>query len=195
MTETNYVMEPLAFCYETLPNRTLNELMFENMNAPANLFTEEERVFAQGLVDTVAESTVKEARRKARRGEDDLLLPTKSHYFKDLEGVSMAGSSDIGDISYIAPMGQIMTTCYPVGLSVHTWQATASHGSSIGMKGMATAACAMALSLYDLFTKPELVEQAQEEFNQATEGRRYQCAIPDDVKPVTSKQDEPLIMT
>ncbi|UOQ94661.1 hypothetical protein MUO14_06855 [Halobacillus shinanisalinarum] len=35
-------------------------------------------------------------------------------------------------MSWITPTGMISTTCPPVGVQLHSWQATASFGTSIG---------------------------------------------------------------
>ena len=95
----------------------------------------------------------------------------------------MPGSSDLGDVSWIAPLGQVMTTCAPQGVHVHTWQATASFGTTIGMKGMHYAAKTMAGAALDTLINPEIIEKAKEEFNQLRGGIEYKCAIPQDVNP------------
>jgi aminobenzoyl-glutamate utilization protein B len=103
-------------------------------------------------------------------------------------GLTMGGSSDVGDVSWIVPMGQIMTTCAPLGVQVHTWQATASFGSSIGMKGMHYAAKVMALSAYELLLDQDgILENAKAEFTASTKGVIYKPGIPTNAKPPVKK--------
>src|SRR3954453_758408 len=54
MTETSVRWEIKAGCYETMPNETLNELMYKQAEAagPFN-FTQEEEKFAEGLLQTI----------------------------------------------------------------------------------------------------------------------------------------------
>jgi aminobenzoyl-glutamate utilization protein B len=183
MTDTEVSSDILAFAYETLPNDALNELMFENMQmAGAPIFTEGEEEFARQLVSTV-DNKIVEMSKKQYGGHVEEVLPTSFDYHKHLKGVSVGGSTDVGDVSWITPVGQVMTTCAPVGVQAHSWQATASYGSSIGFKGMHLAAKTMALSLFDLVTNQELIDQARQEFSDATAGKVYLPGIPDNVLP------------
>jgi len=95
---------------------------------------------------------------------------------------SMQGSSDLGDVSWIAPLGQVFTTCAPYGVQVHTWQATAAFGSSLGMKGMHYAAKAMAGAALNSLLDPEVIKKAKEEFVKLRAGKLYECGIPEEVK-------------
>lgn len=183
MTETEVRSEILAFAYETLPNDVLNDVMYENMKQAGEIrFTESEREFARELVGTVDASIV-EMSKKQFGGQIDEILPTTLDYYRHLKGVSVGGSTDVGDVSWITPVGQIMTTCSPVGVQAHSWQATAAYGSSIGFKGMHFAAKTMAFSLYDLLTNPDLIVKAREEFVNATLGKPYIAGIPEEVEP------------
>lgn len=186
MTDTEVSSEILAFAYETLPNDALNDLMYENMKmAGAPHFTESELEFASKLVKTVDENIV-EMSKKQYGGRVEEVLPTSFDYHKQLKGVSVGGSTDVGDVSWITPVGQVMTTCAPVGVQAHSWQATASYGSSIGFKGMHLAAKTMALSLFDLLTNQELIDKAREEFSGLTAGKPYVPGIPGEVKPLAA---------
>ena len=76
----------------------------------------------------------------------------------------LTASSDSGDVSHMMPMCLISTSCWPAAVSPHTWQATASTGSSIGAKGALSAAQVMAGIAYDLYKKPEIREKIMREF-------------------------------
>ncbi|MEW9671835.1 M20 family metallopeptidase [Ammoniphilus sp. 3BR4] len=179
MTETSVTSEILANIYQTLPNEALNDLMYENMEIASPLpFSEEEQEFARNLVSTIHPDN------PALLSEIGDLLPVIPFNDKSLYGKSMGGSSDVGDVSWMIPLGQIMTTCAPKGVEFHTWQATSSFGSSIGFKGMHLAAKTMALTAYDLLmNKDHILDKAKEEFRRSTEGKPYVPGIPEEVQP------------
>jgi aminobenzoyl-glutamate utilization protein B len=55
--------------------------------------------------------------------------------------------------------------------------------STIAHKGMVAGATAMAGSILDFLTKPELVKQARSEFEKATNDMKYFEVLPADAKP------------
>lgn len=200
MTETEVDSEILAFAYETLPNSVLSEVMFENMKCSGPLqFTEEEQIFAEQLVNTVDPKVVKMSSNLfGSSAKVDELLPTTFLYNEQLKGMPVAGSTDVGDVSWIVPVGQVMTTCAPVGVQLHSWQATASFGYSIGMKGMHLAAKTMALSVFDLLNNTEKIEKAKEEFKVATINKPYKPGIPESIMPPLSENKiklDPVILS
>jgi aminobenzoyl-glutamate utilization protein B len=191
MTETEVNSEILAFSYETLPIDTLNDVMFENLKIAESLhFTKEETAYAQELVNTIDPNVVKMSKNLfGASGEG--LLRTTPEFNKELKGKQMPGSSDVGDVSWITPVAQVMTTCAPTGVQLHSWQATASFGSSIGFKGMHLAAKTMALTAYDLLNnKDNILNKAKAEFQASTNGKRYTAGIPDEVLPPVNKRIE-----
>jgi len=76
----------------------------------------------------------------------------------------MEGVTDSSEPSWFAPYGVVRVACRPVGIPGHSWGANASHGMSIGFKGMATAAKALAFAGTDLLTSPNILEEAKKEF-------------------------------
>ena len=92
------------------------------------------------------------------------------------------GSTDVGDVSYVAPTAWLNAACYAIGTSGHSWQLAAQGGTSVGEKGMLAAAKAMAHAAVTVLKDPDLLEKAREE-HQKTTGGVYVCAVPDDVKP------------
>ncbi|MFA1822044.1 amidohydrolase [Virgibacillus oceani] len=168
INDTEVESEMLAFPYETLPNDPLNELMYQNMlESKPLVYTEEEQRFAEELAKTLP---------SAGKPVEELLRTSIS--FKPYKAASMPGSSDVGDVSWIAPMGMITTTCAPKGTALHSWQATASFGTEIGYKGMHLAASSMALSAYDvLINTDNILEKAQETFDELRDGKVYEAGI------------------
>lgn len=185
MTETSVRWEIKSGCYDTLPNETLNELMFKQAEAAGTIvFTQEEEKFAEELRQTVDPSVLAAAKQLAMGADANQILDTGFYHNMKQFGITMGGSSDVGDVSWIVPMGQIMTTCAPLGIQFHTWQATASFGSSIGIKGMHYAAKLMALSAYELLLdQGTILEKAKAEFKAGTKGAEYKPGIPANAKP------------
>ena len=98
-------------------------------------------------------------------GNPNEILLTDTYNFPQMFRQSSPGSSDLGDVSWIAPLGQVLVTCAPLGVQVHTWQATASFGTMVGMKGMHYAAKTMAGAALDTLLNPDIIAKAKEELN------------------------------
>ena len=92
------------------------------------------------------------------------------------------GSTDVGDVSWITPTAQFVTAATGVSIALHSWQSTATFGSSIGSKGMIIASKVLALTGFDLLTKPNILNNAQDEFKKVTEGKKYISPLPKDLK-------------
>lgn len=176
MTETAMEYEVISGCYEILPNKVLFDLTYDNMmEIEPPSYTVQEIDFARSLQKTldphVVEAEIKKFMSEDNRDDTCLhrgvLEKEKTHYVK------LVGSSDIGDVSWIMPMNFFLTACCPLGVALHSWQATASAGSSIGMKGMLYAAKVLAGIMYDLLNNPDIVSAAKLEFAQRTENRKY----------------------
>ena len=186
MTETTVEWDIKAGCYDSLPNLTLNELMYKQWSeVPAMSFTEEEKAFAQSLQANLDPSVIASANAQIQRigGKVEDVLLTDTFHVPQLFRMSFPGSSDLGDVSWIAPLGQVMTTCAPHGTQVHTWQATAAFGTNIGFKGMHYAAIAMAGAALDSILDPTIIEKAKEEFAIQSAGHQYTPGIPSEVTP------------
>ena len=191
MTETSVHWEIKSGCYETLPNETLNELMYRQAETAGPFtFTPEEEKFAEELLQTVEPSVLAGAKNNLMGADANQMLDTDFYHNMKHFGLTIGGSSDVGDVSWIAPMGQILTTCAPLGVQLHTWQATASFGSSIGMKGMHHAAKIMALTAYELLLNQDgILEKAKAEFIASKKGVSYKPGIPANVKPPIPKEE------
>ncbi len=88
------------------------------------------------------------------------------------------GSTDVGDVSWIAPLSMLSATCWPRSAPGHSWANAAASGTSIGHKGMLHAAKIMALVGVDLFSDPRHLERARQELGKRTAGLPYRCPIP-----------------
>jgi aminobenzoyl-glutamate utilization protein B len=93
------------------------------------------------------------------------------------------GSTDVGDVSWIAPTAQCFTTCFAYGTSPHSWQWVAQGKSSMAHKGMLIAAKTIAATALELLATPDLLSQAKTDLHRQRGGKPYVCPIPKDVKP------------
>ncbi|MEZ4679160.1 MAG: amidohydrolase [Caldilineaceae bacterium] len=191
MSGTTYDIDFVTGCYDVLPNSVMSTLMLEKLREAGDMtFTEQEKNFAKelqatfpaGSLDYSYETLQKNATGGFSKADLDNPLWEQVIPFK-AEPQVMPGSTEVGDVSYITPTGQLTTTCWPFGTPPHSWQIVASSGSSIGAKGMLHAAKAMALAAFDLMTKPALLAAAREEFVAATAGKAYVSPLPDGAVP------------
>ncbi len=169
MTETEVSMKIEYGCCEIFPSVRFADLAYENLKAaPVQQYTEEELEFAKALqshLDPVMLSKEEKLFNAAGMGMSAEICP-RDHWKK----VPLTASSDSGDVSYLMPMCAFSTACWPIGVAPHTWQATASAGSSLGEKGALYAAQVMAGIGYDLFTDENLVKELKEEFERTSDG-------------------------
>ena len=77
------------------------------------------------------------------------------------------GSTDVSDISWVAPTIGLGTATWVPGTPAHSWQAVAASGMSIGAKGGVVAAKTIALTAADLFTSPDILAAAKAELLKA----------------------------
>jgi aminobenzoyl-glutamate utilization protein B len=94
------------------------------------------------------------------------------------------GSTDVADVSWIVPTLHLSVTTAPDGAPWHAWPVVACGGMSIGHKGLAQAAKALATTMIDLFEDKDAVARIQAEFKEKTKGQVYKPYIPDGPPPL-----------
>ncbi len=170
-TETEVEVEVVNGVYSLLPNETLARVVHANLLAVGGVhYTAEERRFAEQIAATFdgPKIDVAEAAKVRPYGRSDA-----------------AGSTDVGDVSWVVPNAGFGAAAWVPGTSAHSWQAVAAGGMSIGHKGMIVAAKTLAMSVYDLFTTPELITDAHAEFVKARgAGFTYRSLIGDRKPPL-----------
>lgn len=98
------------------------------------------------------------------------------------------GSTDVGDVSWVAPTLHFYVATAPKDIPWHAWPVVASSRMSIGQKGMMLAAQALAATAVDLFENPSAREAIRSEFAQKTKGVTYRWLVPDGPPPVPASQ-------
>lgn len=177
MNGTTMDYEIISGCYEMLPNDVMYELTYKNMNEiDTPVYTDEELDFAKKIQNSLDKKLAEGEIRKLTPDADPNNLPPIYQGVlpeENLDAVSMSGSSDSGDVSWIMPMNLFLTATWPLGVAPHSWQATASSGSTLGSKGMLYAAKVFAGMMYDLYNDEELVDSAIKEFEERTKHNKY----------------------
>ncbi len=187
MAETTHSIEFLTGCCNTLPNKSLSELIVKNMREIGTpKYTPEEEAFAEEISKTIPqEEKVAWLRRSKRpdwKGLVDVVLDTS---IPDPwgEGEVAGGSTDVADVGWQTPTVEFQTTSGIIGTPGHSWQRTAMSGMSIGYESLIFAAQTMAATALDLMTKREVLKGVRDEFLKRTRGVVYKSPLPPDLKP------------
>ena len=93
------------------------------------------------------------------------------------------GSSDVGEVTLIAPTGRINFPGIVPGAIGHHWSTVASTYGSAAWKGLIAGAKVMAGTALDLFTKPDLLNSIKKEFDEYSKDHPYKSFLPDDATP------------
>lgn len=93
------------------------------------------------------------------------------------------GSTDVGDVSMIAPTATIRFPGAVPGSIGHHWSVVAGNCGSLAWKGLNAGARAMAASAIDLLTLPEELELIKAEFREYSKEHPYKPFLPEDAVP------------
>jgi len=174
MTNTTVSSRVLGSAWPQHFNKPLAEAMYENIKQVGlPKWSDDDQTLAKALQKEI----------KAReRG-----LPTELEQLRgpvSEEQRTRGGSDDIGDVSWNVPT---VTLRYPSnipGLPGHNWANAVTMATPIAHKGVTAGAKVIAMTLIDLLTKPELVEQSWSYFRDVqTKDRKYEPLISADDKP------------
>jgi aminobenzoyl-glutamate utilization protein B len=137
---------------------------------------------------TDADQRLAKALQKELKNEktDGLRTKVKDELQGPVKENTGGGSDDIGDISWNVPT---VTLRYPANipeLPGHNWANAIAMATPIAYKGVMAGAKAQAMTLLDLVTRPELVQQAWDYFRDVqTKDTKYE--------PLIRPQDQPAI--
>lgn len=194
MTDTSFERQFIDGLSDTVSNFTLERVLYDNfkeLGVPS--YTEEELSYADELAKTypgsdkapgVAAENDEDARERVRAMQkaaghkmNAFLAPL---YQKD---AFKAGSTDVGDVSWLTPTAQIHVAAWPNGCPGHSWQNVSCDRTDIGHKAAVHAGKVLAAAAMDLFAKPAILSEARAEFTRRT-AEGYVCPIPEDAVPV-----------
>lgn len=167
MTKTSVQKKITGEYHSNLYNEVLGEVVYQNMvSVQRPQYTEDEIVFAGQLAETIGRFPIE--RTQSYYG----IIETQGAMHRGVvkkDRISYKPSSDVGNISWFIPTVMFFAATNPIGTPMHTWQATASSGSSLGWKGMLYAGKVIASSVFDLMVRPEIVKEAKKESREAYE--------------------------
>jgi aminobenzoyl-glutamate utilization protein B len=168
----------IAAVHQTHSNRAAAELIQKNIDLVGMpQWTEEENAFAKAL-------------QKSLNAKEEG-MPTKVDPLRAPSGVSIGGgSTDVGDITLIAPTATIRFPGQAPGVISHHWSSVACNYGSTAWKGLNAGAKAIAASAIDLLTKPEELKKLRVEFEEYTKKFPYKPFLPADAKPPLALNEE-----
>jgi len=192
MTETTMEAVIIAGCSNLIYNGTIVDVFMEKMKAvPPLKFSGEERQFAKELTATFPAGPGMLGMMSKLMGGDAMAMGKAMKESILFEGVvpaikteaTLPGSSDVGDVSWVTPTGQIMTTCHAFGTPGHSWQEVAQNGMSIGHKGMIYAGKVIAETAAAFLADEALLKKARDEFEERIKETPFVPLIPEGTRP------------
>lgn len=197
MTGTRMEMQFVKACSNLVDNTVMEEVMQKNLESiPLEPYTEEELAFAKQMYDTYGGSNlnlqaVLTRYEKAHKAMvEEVLAPHMNDIIctaivplMDTE-TPMAGSTDVGDVSWVCPTVQANICTESFGTPGHSWQMVAQGKSTIAHKGMIFAGKVMAATAIDMLENPELIEKAKEELAKRIGPEGYVAPIPAGIRPM-----------
>jgi aminobenzoyl-glutamate utilization protein B len=173
LANVDYKVSLISGIYEVLVNREGGKIMQNNLEllGPIN-YTKEEILFGKKIQEVTG---------KEQLGMDSEIKPMEET--KDHPG---GGSTDVGDVSWNVANINLSVTTAPKDTPWHSWAVVACGGMSIGHKGMIYASKAMAMTMFDLFDNPELVDKVKAEYLKRKGDEVYKAIIPDGPPPIVN---------
>jgi len=169
----------VAAVHQQHSNKAAAELIQKNIELvgmPA--WTEEEQAFAQAL-------------QKELKAREQAGMPTKVDPLREPRGEGIGGgSSDVGDVTLVAPTATIRFPGQVPGAVGHHWSSVACNFGSTAWKGLNAGAKAIAASAIDLLTKPLEMKKLRVEFEDYVFKNPYKPFLPAEAKPPLDLNEE-----
>lgn len=133
-------------------------------------WTDEENSFARAL--------------QKELGARESGYPTRISQLRAPSSVEVGGgSSDVGDVTLIAPTATLNFPGGVPGAIGHHWSAVASYYGPAAWKGLNAGARVMAATAVDLLTKPEVLSAIRAEFEEYSKTHPYKSFLPENATP------------
>ena len=137
-------------------------------------FTEQEQAFAK---------EIQKAMDWEEKGLATEVDPLKAPNKRDLDHYIGSGSTDVAEVSLIAPTVGLGTATFVLGTPGHHWANVACSGGSIGEKGLMVATKVLAATAVEILEQPDKLAAMKNEFDEMMGGKKYVSSIPTDVDP------------
>lgn len=179
MTDTRVEVSFDAASADLVPNLVLTRMMHaEFSHVGVATFSAQEKEQARALQATFPEETRQRiAQRASKALSEDLNAFAETPEF-------LHASTDVGDVSWVVPTGQVYVATAAYGTPPHSWQMVTQGTSSHAHKGMLQAGMVLAASAVRCLREPELVRAASDELQQRLGGRRYVSLLPPGTRPM-----------
>ena len=161
----------LTAIHQRHSNKGMAEIIQKNIELvglPA--WSEKEHAFAKSL--------------QKELGKEETGFPVK---VKPLEPPAVTqvggGSSDVGEVTLVVPTATLNFPGVVPGSIGHHWSTVTSNYGSAAWKGLNTGAKVIAASALDLLTKPKVLVEIKNEFNEYSKTHPYKSFLPEGAKP------------
>lgn len=164
-------MRVVSAIHQRNANKAAAELFQKNIELVGMpSWSDEEQAFAKAL--------------QKELGAEEKGMPVKVDKLEAPSGMFIGGgSSDVGDVTLIAPTATIGFPGSVPGSIGHHWSAVACFYGSTTWKGLNAGAKAIAASAVDLLTKPEELAKLRKEFEEYSKIHPYKPFLPADATP------------
>ena len=190
MTDTTVSIRQVDGTSSTLSNTVLEKLIQKNLEAaPLPRYSPEDLAFAEAIhttytcrdlpgtaprFDWKVKQLVKDLTNDGQKAVNDFVMPyVPSDYMS-------AGSTDVGDVSWLTPTAQFNTSTWPSNCPGHSWQMVSTGKTPFAHKAMLYAGQVLAMTAFDLMTEPSILEEAKAEFS-VTAAAGYDCPLEPDL--------------
>lgn len=192
MTETNLEIVFEKACSNIVPNHSIQQVMYEQfqqLGTPS--YNEEEIHFAEQIRNTLSVqeksggmyAAIPFFKETVEKEKNQAITTSIFPYRKELTGLVLPGSTDVGDVSWVVPTAQCTVTCFPQGTQLHSWQVVSTGRTSLAHKGMLHAGKVLAATAIELFLNPQLIEHAALELKTRIGDNTYENPIPEHIQP------------
>jgi len=190
ITGTTVTVKQVAAYSNVIHNEILGEMMDQHLRAFVPIgYTEEELAYAEGFKEVITaldkeglQNTVAQIVSKEKR-QETLAMPILDFVLDRRSMIGGHGSTDMGNVSWVTPVGQANITCLAAGTALHSWQAVAQGKSPVAHKGMLTAAKVLACTGAELLLNPDLLERVRKDWIDELDGAVYPDPLPKGLMP------------
>ena len=183
MTETEVQVRVVSAVSNLLANAPLEQSMHGMMTRLGGGYfdlkdLEDAQRFRASVTDQDVESSWKRFGMPIQHGKllADMVVPLEA-------ATTMAGSTDVGDVSWVVPTVQARGATCILGTPGHSWQLTAQGKLPMAHKGMVNAAKVIAGTAVEVLVDSALLAQAKADHAERTRKVPYVCPIPEGVEP------------
>ena len=151
-TETQMSYEVMHGNYSLMPNDTLQKIMHKNLENRGGIkYSDAEVEYAKTIMKSFIDND-------SEIGDQEKVLN-----YRTTHGY---GSTDVGDVSWLVPTAGARIATWVPGTSAHSWQAVASGGMSIGLKGTKLAVQILTDTAKAIYLDPGIADEAKKELAQ-----------------------------